>query len=156
MKRDYAASEIPLTRDVSAFFRSYMLQEIRRDPAVQYQAMMPIYAERMDEENMTLIMPPCENMERAFHACISAAGQLLPTIHAKNFVYEGQADVIINPRGIIQNTARWYDVDPNDLARNWPNVRLYLSHKLVTLPETLEAGLLKQEQHGNAHVRKYH
>lgn len=114
------------------------------------------YMDRLDKDEMLLIVDKSNymNMPREFHAMVTVAAPLLFFNNNRNRVYEDERDMIIDVRAILRGTALRYGVDVNDMVNFYPQARVWLGHRQLSHPLTLEeltGNLIRQ---GRAEVKQ--
>jgi hypothetical protein len=94
---------------------------------------------RLDSEAVMIMHGHCLDMPPAFHASLQATAALLKQSHARGMKYEGEETMRLNPRAILQHWARIYSVEVDSVANFYPQARMWLSHKNLQHPATLDA-----------------
>jgi hypothetical protein len=81
----------------------------------------------------------CWDKPPAWHACLNFTAILLNLYHQHIIKAEGDLDVVVYPRQIIQNISANYGADPSEAAGHYESCSAWLAHTLFTHPETLDA-----------------
>ena len=151
-----AIAKIKLSDNVEIHFRAYMDYRIGKINIGATPTTVKLYFmvyERRVDEAQALIMPPCLAFPPEFHGCLTAAAQIIKVANSENLVYEGDLDVALRPRQIIQSVARSYDVDPSAMMARYGEVRPYLSNTLCPVPDSLETVLNNLKLRGGTDVQ---
>ncbi len=93
---------------------------------------------RLDNEASFLMPGDCLSLPPAFHAALQATAALLKQSHARGLKYEGEETMRLNPRAILQHWARIYSVEVDSVANFYPQACMWLSHKNLQHPATLD------------------
>ena len=101
------------------------------------------YHTRSDDDAILLPSGDLYKKPPAVHAAITATGMLLYVYHGRHLKMEGAATPTLSPKGILKHAARLYGVDVNDVAAHYPTARMWLSHRDLTHPATLD-GLINE------------
>lgn len=134
---------VPLSQTVSAYFLTYVHRvPMKMEGLGTIHAHVYQYASRVDVENWTIVkaVNDCRKEPPVFHACIFAAARALRHSGQEKLVYEGDPDPSVSVRNIIQSVAKIYNVDPSDLANQFPRVRPWLLHRTLqrSLPRSFD------------------
>ena len=153
---EYAGVPVPLSDGVKLVFRARFVECSRSieigGVSHKVRGYRYIYERRIDE-HQTLVMPPCEAEPLEFHGCINAAALVLKVCNSQNLVYEGDHDVTLYPRQIIQNTAQMYGVDPSEMMAQWPRARPYLLNDLLDIPLHIEDAINVLKMRGDTAIK---
>lgn len=151
-----AIAKIKLSDNVEIHFRAYMDFRIGKinigTTPTPVKLYFMVYERRVDDAQ-TLVMPPCLAFPPEFHGCLTAAAQIIKVANSENLVYEGDQDVVLRPRQIIQSVARNYDVDPSAMMARYGEVRPYLLNTLCPVPYSLETVLNNLKLRGGTYVQ---
>lgn len=153
---EYAAVPIALSDGVKIIFRARFVGNSRAVEigGVKHQVFYYRYIyERRIDEHQTLVMPPCEYEPPEFHGCLTAACQILRICNSQNLVYEGDVDVTLYPRQIVQATAGLYTVDPSEMMAQWSRVRPYLLNDALDIPASIEDAINVLKRRGDTAVK---
>lgn len=86
-------------------------------------------------------------------ACICASANLLMLNHSKNRVYEGESDMVVDVRGLIQGHALRFGVDPSDMMKHYSLARTWLGIPRYSHPLTIEQLTGNLQRQGKAEVK---
>ena len=152
-----AIKKVKLSDSVEIHFRSVMDysmadMEIGMGRKVPVKLFRFLYERRVDEAQI-VVMPPCLSFPLEFHGCLTAAAAIIKVANSENLVYEGEADVVLNPRQIIQQTARSYGVDPSEMMGRYADVRPYLANTALEVPNSIEDTLNLLQSRGGTDIK---
>lgn len=148
--------EVKLTEQISLVWHVMTHENIMDFDDMVVHAVNMQYISRRTGIDQWPLMPVvnfCAEKPRAFHASLSAFAQILYQHHGKNRVYEGDRDITVDVRGILQSVAKLYSVDPNDVAKFYPEARIWLGHRLLSHPLTLDELIGNLRRAGKVEVK---